>query len=160
MRVSATLFVFVFYLLACLPSDQKADVYQTAAGGDRRTESTRQIGAPLELASVILLNRSFSEAPSLRAKVDVGQLQSVSDRLPQNPLVVAPIDEIGQYGGTIRRALTGDIVQTAAVNKTLADNLMGYERPMPNSIQHNLAEKHCFEDEGRVAFFKLRKGVK
>ncbi|MEE2753716.1 MAG: ABC transporter substrate-binding protein [Candidatus Latescibacterota bacterium] len=127
---------------------------------DLRTESVQEPGAPLEISPDILLKRSFGEAPSIRAKVDAGQLPVVSDRLPENPLVVVPVDVIGRYGGTIRRALTGDIVQTAGVNKTLADNLMGYERPMPNSIQHNLAEKHWFEDEGRVAFFKLRDGIK
>jgi peptide/nickel transport system substrate-binding protein len=84
----------------------------------------------------------------------------LTERLPENPLVVVPVEEIGRYGGTLRRALTGDIVQTAGVNKTLAENLMGYERPLPNRIEHNLAEKHWFEDNGRVAYFKLRKGVR
>jgi peptide/nickel transport system substrate-binding protein len=160
MRVSAMSFVFVFSMSACLPSDKKVDVSSSVERADRRTESVRKPGAPIEISPDILLTRSFGEAPSLRAKVDAGQLPVVSDRLPENPLVVVPVDVIGKYGGTIRRALTGDIVQTAAVNKTLADNLMGYERPLPNSIQHNLTEKHWFEDEGRVAFFKLRDGIK
>ena len=45
------------------------------------------------------------------------------------------MDEIGRYGGTIRRALTGDIVQTAGVNKTLSEGLVGYHRPLPTSIE-------------------------
>jgi len=74
--------------------------------------------------------------------------------------VVVPLDTIGVYGGTLRRALTGDIVQTAGVNKTLSENLMGLERPLPNSIELNLAEHYAFEDEGRVAIFRIRKGIK
>ena len=70
------------------------------------------------------------------------------------------MDTIGTYGGTIRRALTGDIVQTAGVNKTLSENLMGYERPLPDRILNNVSETHWFEDEGRVACFKVRNGIK
>ncbi|MEI8598061.1 hypothetical protein P4S64_12300 [Vibrio sp. M60_M31a] len=31
-----------------------------------------------------------------------GQLAPVSERLPENPLVVEPIESIGQYGGELR----------------------------------------------------------
>jgi peptide/nickel transport system substrate-binding protein len=160
MRTTAVLLVFVFSFSACIPSDQNRDSSPAPKGVDRLTQTTRQTRAPREISPDILHARSFGEAPSLRASVEAGQLPPAFDRLPENPLVVVPIEEIGVYGGTLRRALTGDIVQTAGVNKTLAENLMGYERPMPNSIEHNLAEKHWFEDGGRTAYFKLRKGIK
>ena len=89
-----------------------------------------------------------------------GTLPPVDERLPENPLVVVTMDEIGRYGGTIRRALTGDIVQTAGVNKTLSEGLVGYHRPLPTSIEHNLAESYHYEDEGRTAIFKIWKGIK
>ena len=156
---------FVFFLLlpglsACLPSDRGSDDRDETRAQIPDVQTTRQTRAPLEIQQDILLSRSFGEAPALQAKVQSGQLPPVSERLPENPLIVVPVEEIGRYGGTIRRALTGDIVQTAGVNKTLAENLMGYERPLPNSIEHNLAEKHWFDDGGRVATFKLRKGIK
>ncbi|MBK37103.1 MAG: hypothetical protein CME26_16435 [Gemmatimonadetes bacterium] len=116
--------------------------------------------APQTLDPAILESRTFGEAPSLAARVRAGELPPVSERLPDNPLVVVPMEEIGRYGGTLRRALTGDIVQTPGVSKTLNENLMGYERPLPNSILYNLAESHEFLDGGKTALFRIRKGIK
>ena len=44
----------------------------------------------------------FNEAPMLRTKVAQGELPPVEERLPENPLVVVPWEEIGKYGGTLR----------------------------------------------------------
>lgn len=44
----------------------------------------------------------FNEAPMLAAMVEAGELPSVDERLPENPLVLSPIHDIGQYGGTLR----------------------------------------------------------
>lgn len=45
---------------------------------------------------------SYAEAPMLKEKVDKGELPSVENRLPEDPLVVPPISEIGEYGGVLR----------------------------------------------------------
>lgn len=42
------------------------------------------------------------EAPQLAELVKAGKLPPLKDRLPQNPLVLAPINKIGTYGGRIR----------------------------------------------------------
>ena len=96
----------------------------------------------------------------LGALVRTGKLPPVGERLPENPLVVVPVDEIGRYGGELRRALSGEIAETAGVTKTLNENLMGYERPIANSIQLNLAESIKFQDENRKALIRIRPGVK
>jgi peptide/nickel transport system substrate-binding protein len=44
---------------------------------------------------------SFNEAPMLAARVASGELPALEDRLPKDPLVVVPWEEIGQYGGTL-----------------------------------------------------------
>lgn len=48
--------------------------------------------------------QSYKEAPELAAQVRAGKLPSVEKRLPSDPLVVTPLDRVGQYGGTWRMA--------------------------------------------------------
>jgi peptide/nickel transport system substrate-binding protein len=116
--------------------------------------------APLKLDPAVLASRLFGESPRLSAQVAAGELPPVSERLPEKPLVVIPFQEIGRYGGTIRRALTGDIVQTAGVSKTIKEGLVGFTRPIATGIEPNIAERYWFEDEGRSAYFRLRKGMR
>ena len=44
----------------------------------------------------------YGEAPLLAALVAAGELPPVDERLPVNPSVRTPIDEVGTYGGTVR----------------------------------------------------------
>jgi peptide/nickel transport system substrate-binding protein len=44
----------------------------------------------------------YNEAPELADMVAAGDLPPVDERLPGNPLVLAPLNEIGQYGGTVQ----------------------------------------------------------
>jgi len=43
----------------------------------------------------------FHESPMLRTRVAAGELPPVEERLPKEPLVCDPFEEIGQYGGTL-----------------------------------------------------------
>jgi peptide/nickel transport system substrate-binding protein len=154
------LFVFGFLAWGCLATDPVSKL-DGQKDFEAQTEHRGQVtSAPLTLDISVLKERRFGEAPMLAERVHRGELPAVSERLPDNPLVIVPLDEIGRYGGTINRALTGDIVQTPGVSKTLGENLMGYERPLPKSILYNLAESHEFQDDGKIAIFKIRKGIK
>ncbi|MEE2753455.1 MAG: ABC transporter substrate-binding protein [Candidatus Latescibacterota bacterium] len=147
-------------LMGCLPSDPGSDPTRQEAEKDISTGVLQPNTSPASLADHILKNRNFSESPLFASQVAEGVLPPVADRLPKNPLVVRPLKMIGRYGGTLRRALTGDIVQTAGVSKALGEDLMSFVRPMPTGIVYSLAENHTYEDEGRVAIFKIREGVK
>ncbi|GEM_PF-595657 len=147
-----------FVATACLPGDRKTGSEDEVQGIVLADVPTSK--APAEIDPHILASRSFSEAPALAEQVRARQLPPVADRLPESPLVVVPFEEIGHYGGEIRRALTGDIVQTPGVSKTLGENLMGYERPIPKSILLNLAERYDFSDDGRSVVFTIRKGTR
>jgi hypothetical protein len=51
------------------------------------------------LASTLALAQ-YQEAPVLQERVAAGELPPVADRLPENPLVLTPLEAIGTYGGT------------------------------------------------------------
>ena len=82
-------------------------------------------------------------------EVSSGLLPPVRDRLPKNPRVIIPFKEIGSYGGKIRRAITGDIVQVPATMKAKNEGLLTFSHPMGDSIEPNLAER--WESNGRTA---------
>ncbi len=49
----------------------------------------------------------YNEAPMLKELVEKGELPPVDERLPEEPLVIDVVEEIGQYGGTLRRGFLG-----------------------------------------------------
>lgn len=54
-----------------------------------------------------MMMAKYNEAPTLAELVRAGSLPPVEERLPDEPMVVEVFDEIGQYGGTLRRAFNG-----------------------------------------------------
>jgi peptide/nickel transport system substrate-binding protein len=146
------------FAFACLPADPEGEVSETEGPADAKQIVVST--APETLDPTILNERRFGEAPLLAQRVKAGKLPDVSDRLPENPLVIVPLEETGRYGGVIRRALTGDIIQTPGPSKTLNEGLMGYERPLANSIEHNLAESYEFRNGGKEVIFRIRKGIR
>ena len=148
------------FLHGCLKQGPPEEGEKSISDKSIIREGPQTTRAPLVIAPSILFERSFGEAPLLAERVAKGELPPVGERLPENPLVVVPVEEIGVYGGTIRRALTGDTVQETGITKTLNENLMGYERPIAKSIQLNMAESYQFFDGGRTAIFKIRKGIR
>ena len=49
----------------------------------------------------------YNEAPMLAEMVANGEIPPVDERLPPNPMVIEPLNEVGQYGGTWRRIGVG-----------------------------------------------------
>ncbi len=56
----------------------------------------------LVAAGYVSAQDMYNEAPSLAEMVAAGELPPVDERLPDEPLVIEPVEEIGQYGGTWR----------------------------------------------------------
>ncbi|MEZ4863008.1 MAG: ABC transporter substrate-binding protein [Caldilineaceae bacterium] len=68
-----------------------------AAAADTAAPAAESVTAPSK----------YSEAPMLADLVAKGELPPVEERLPANPTVVAVVESIGNYGGSIRRAFKG-----------------------------------------------------
>ena len=125
------------------------------------TPSTlQQTRAPLSLDPEILAKRTFHESPLWTADVQVGNLPPISKRLPENPRVIVPFEQIGTYGGELRRALTGDIVQIPATMKAKNEGLLTFAHPLGDSLEPNLAESWAFQKGGTKLFLHLRKGIR
>jgi len=65
------------------------------------------IPAADEAAAFMGTYKAYSEAPMLAEMVAAGELPSVEERLPDEPLLIPVVEEIGQYGGTLRRGFLG-----------------------------------------------------
>ena len=101
---------------------------------------------------------TYNEAPQLAELVKVGQLPQVSERLPENPLVVQPIESVGQYGGTLN--LVGKVVDNGHRIRTIAyDNLFNFDNTYSKVIP-NLATGFSSNTDNTEFTINLRKGVK
>ena len=102
---------------------------------------------------------AFEEAPSLADAVAAGSLPAVDDRLPVSPEVVTPVDDIGTYGGTIRRALGGSNDHNSILRFVSPQGLTRW-KPDFSEVIPNVAESWTVNDEGSEFTFKLREGMK
>ena len=100
----------------------------------------------------------FGQAPQLRVKVAAGELPPVEERLPEEPLVVNPIEEIGEYGGVWRQVHTGrgDLTQ---IDYHLNENLVKWSADF-TEILPNVAKSWEFSEDARTVTFSIRKGIK
>lgn len=96
-----------FALSACGPAatEEAAPAEPTAAPAATATPkpavqaTLAPTGTPVPTMAA---GTKYNEAPMLAEMVAAGKLPSVDERLPANPLVLSPVHEIGQYGGTLR----------------------------------------------------------
>jgi peptide/nickel transport system substrate-binding protein len=102
----------------------------------------------------------FNEAPMLAEMVAAGNLPPVEERLPENPLVIQPI-EIGRYGGTIR---VGDMSTNLGGYDiswvTGGDNhFLNYTPDLTGTVPH-IAESVDVSEDYTTYTVHLRRGIK
>lgn len=104
---------------------------------------------------------SYNEAPMLADLVASGDLPPVGERIPVNPRVVTPPEEIGQYGGTLRRAFKG-ISDRWGPTKLNEEMAIEWDIPDPDTV--NLVANYISEwvqnDDATEFTFTLREGLK
>ena len=100
---------------------------------------------------------TFSEAPELVKRVTAGELPPVEDRLPEEPLIIPPIERIGRYGGTWRRGFKG--LDTNNVDRLIHDHVIYYDIDGYTLVPH-IAKSWEISEDGTTFTFHLRPGMK
>ena len=101
---------------------------------------------------------TYSEAPELAKLVSEGKLPPVEDRLPDEPLIIPPIERIGQYGGTWRRGFSGRADRNN-FDRIMHDHLIYYDFDGYTLMSH-IAKGWDISEDGTTFTFHLRKGMK
>ncbi len=100
-----------------------------------------------------------NEAPMLAEMVAAGDLPPLEERLPENPLVVEPVESIGEYGGTWRRVFKG-INDFHTFGRVTYEPMLRWPRDPSDSIQAGIAESWEFNEDGTQLTLNLREGLK
>jgi peptide/nickel transport system substrate-binding protein len=102
----------------------------------------------------------YHESPMLTAMVDAGEIPPVAERLPANPAVVEPFNEVGTYGGTMRVGFTGGNPGWGGLWYIAGwENLVSWA-PDFSGVVPNIAESWEVSDDVRTYTFHLREGMK
>ncbi|MGC9348631.1 MAG: ABC transporter substrate-binding protein [Anaerolineae bacterium] len=101
----------------------------------------------------------YSEAPMLQEMVAAGDLPSVEERLPENPLMVLPVKSVGQYGGTWYRGWRG-IKDFHCYGRINYDPVLRWPRDPADPVQPGLAEDWEWSSDGTELTLYFRKGLK
>ncbi len=95
----------------------------------------------------------FNEAPELRVKVAAGELPPVEERLPDEPMVIEPVEEIGRYGGTYTtEGVTG---MEYSYHPTITQQDVAFTKVMPYLIK-----RYEFSEDYKTLTLYFRKGMK
>ncbi len=112
------------------------------------------------LGATSIYAQDYHQSPMLDDQVSSGALPSVSDRLPENPDVVTPASEVGQYGGTLRVGFQGTNPGWGGMWYVAGwENLVSWA-PDYSGIVPNIAESWDVSDDVTTYTFHLRKGMK
>ena len=99
----------------------------------------------------------YSEAPNIAERVAAGDLPPVEERLPLEPCVLANMDgTIGQYGGVMRRGMTG-LADNSGPAKMVNETLLFYDPDL--NIVPRIASSWETNEDGSEFTFHLREGM-
>lgn len=91
----------------------------------------------------------FRQSPQLAGQ----DLPPVAQRLPDDPIVIEPLNSIGEYGGTAR-------VMTEDVSMFYSQEGLFTISPDHKTILPNLAKSYAYSEDGRQLTVELRRGLK
>jgi peptide/nickel transport system substrate-binding protein len=103
--------------------------------------------------------KKFGEAPMLADLVKQRKLPPVDQRVPEEPMVIKPVHNIGRYGGTWRRGFTGPGDGENGNRIVSTDKILFWDYT-GTKIVPCVARDVKMSEDGRVIAVLLRKGHK
>ena len=94
---------------------------------------------------------TFVQSPILDPLVENGKLPPLKERLPEDPIVVVPINQIGKHGGTASLFQAGEQLLNVSEGPLRPDPQMRLYLP-------NFAERVAYSNNSRTLTVYLRKG--
>lgn len=143
----------------------------SATGGSTPAANPTSAGAP---APTIALSNAtatpaaqaaapttYKEAPMVAEMVKAGKIPAIAQRLPANPRVIKPREDVGVYGGVWRRAYRG-LSDRVGPTKLTEQPPIQWDAPDPNTIRlvANWVEKWETNADTSEYTFTIRKGLK
>jgi peptide/nickel transport system substrate-binding protein len=101
----------------------------------------------------------YHEAPMLADAVTAGDLPPVEERLPQNPMVVEPVERTGVYGGTWHMGMRGTNDHALIIRTVGYEGLVRWT-PDWTDLVPNVAESWEINSDASEYTFHLRQGIK
>jgi peptide/nickel transport system substrate-binding protein len=101
----------------------------------------------------------FSEAPMLADLVASGDLPPVAERLPKDLMVIQPLNEIGEYGGTWRRNFLGPADGENGNRINASDKPLWWDYT-GTAIVPSLVKGWEVNDDGTITTLFLREGLR
>ena len=103
--------------------------------------------------------KKFAEAPLLSEMVKAGKLPPVEKRVPDEPMVVKPLQSLGRYGGTWRRGFTGPGDGENGNRIVSTDKILFWDYT-GTKVMPCIAKDWRQSDDGKSVTIHLRKGMK
>ncbi len=143
--------VAVEFLRGAMAEAAQSSLSQSGLVGD--------IQGPTMITDPAKWPKKFNEAPMLAEQVKAGKLPPVEQRIPAEPMVWQPLNEIGKYGGTWRRAFTGP------GDGENGNRIQSSDKPLSwsadgSKIVPSMAKGYDLSDDGKSYTLHLRKGMK
>ncbi|MCX7796590.1 MAG: ABC transporter substrate-binding protein [bacterium] len=153
MRKVLKIILSVFILLTLLSSIVPISLAQTKlipGGQYNLSEYQRLTGTKIV---------KFSESPILVELVKQGKIPPVEKRLPDEPVVSIPFEEIGQYGGTLKGEAHLGVSDKTGWWRMVHEPLVYWDKDC-KKIHPNIARAWKISDNGKTFTFYIRKGLK
>jgi len=148
--------LFLLYVL-CLDTQAQALKPLTVSASDQiHPKYPHQIEL-VELENFLGHTIDYKENPLFASRVATAQLPGVTERLPEEPLVLIPYEAVGGYGGTLRGTALSYEASTSEIMSWRQANLVRFSSDT-STIVPNVAKSWKWNpDYSRITFF-LRKG--